>query len=141
MEPDGTERSYSWPHVPFLGKKSCFDPSRILGLASKSLRTITFCARHATATACWRLVRNECPPPSTAVMSISIKQDFFGARSVGPFGSPMQRRGVPNVQHMFLPYLYRALLSRAEWNLFDVGSQSAPVSCKKMFHSVRSIAL
>ena len=34
VEPEGTERGCSWPFVPFLDKKSCLGPSRILGLAS-----------------------------------------------------------------------------------------------------------
>ena len=46
------------------------------------------------------LVRKTCPPPST-VMSISIKQDFICARSVGPFGPPQEEKGV---KHMFLSF-------------------------------------
>ena len=34
-EPEGTERGCSWPFVPFLEKKSCLSPPRILGLASQ----------------------------------------------------------------------------------------------------------
>ena len=51
---------------------------------------------HATAQQ-QRVVRKMCPPPST-VMSISIKQCFICARSVGPFGPPKEEKGV---KHMF----------------------------------------
>ena len=76
--------------VPFLGNKSCLGPSRILNLASQigtndnHLRM----PRHNNSV----LVRTKRPPPST-VMSISIKQDFTGARTVGPFG-PTKEKGV-----------------------------------------------
>ena len=67
------------------------------------------------------LVRKTCPPTPT-VMSISIKQDFICARSVGPFGSPEEEKGA---QHMFFLFL-EICSSRAAWNLFDVGNKSVP---------------
>ena len=97
------------------------------------LRTITLCARQGTATAC--LVRETCPP-SSRVMSISIKQDFRCARSVGPFGPPEQE----GVKHMFFLFLENCF-SRVAWNLFDVGNPSVPTHLASSFHSVRSSAL
>ena len=75
----------SWPFVPFLGKKTCLGPSRILGLASQ-ISTNDNLLRMPRAQQ-QRVVRKMCPLPFT-VMSISIKQYFICARLVGPFGPP-----------------------------------------------------
>ena len=45
VEPEGTERGCSWPFVPFLGKKACLGPSRILSLASQ-ITTRLCCTAH-----------------------------------------------------------------------------------------------
>ena len=85
---------------------------------TKSVRTITFCTCHGT-TGC--LAQNV----STSFycdMSISIKQYFICASSVGPFGPPEEEKGV---KHMFFVFLENCF-SRAAWNLFDVGDQSVP---------------
>ena len=118
-EPKGTERGCSWSFVPFLGKKSCLGPSRILGLASQISPNdnVLHMPRQNNSV----LVRNKCPPPST-VMSISIKQDLLCARAVWPF-SPPEKKGV---QHMLFLFLENCF-SRAAWNLFDVGNQSVPI--------------
>ena len=88
MEPEGTERGCSWPFVPFLLGK-------ILGVASQ-ITTNDNLFGHATAQQ-QQVARTLCPPSST-VMSISIKQCFICARSVGPFGPPKEEKGV---KHMF----------------------------------------
>ena len=103
----------------FLDKKSCLGPSRILGLA-KQMSTndnLLHMSRHSNSV----LVRKMCPPPST-VMSISIKQDFICARSIGPFGPPEEEKGVKHIFFLFLENCF----SRAAWNLFDVVNQSVP---------------
>ena len=92
LEPEGTERGCSWPFVPFLGKKSCLGPSRILGLASQITTNDNILRMHAAAKQ-QRVVRKMSLPPST-VMSISIKQYFI----LCPFGravrsSSRRRRG------------------------------------------------
>ena len=118
-EPEGTERGCSWSFVPFLGKKSCLGPPRILGLASQVTTSgnLLRMPRHSNSV----LVRKAYPPPST-VMSISIKQDFIWARSVGLFGPPEEEKGVKHTFFLFLENCF----SRAAWNLFDVGNQSVP---------------
>ena len=119
VETEGTERGCSWLFVPFLGKISCLGPSIILGLACQITTNdhLLRMPRHSNSV----LVRKTCPPPS-AVMSISIKQDYTWARSVGPFGPPEEENGV---QHMFFLFIENCF-SRAAWNLFDVGNQSVP---------------
>ena len=93
-------------------------PSRILGLASQSVRPITFCTCHDT-TACWCAVSVHL---HLKAMSISIKQDLLCARAVWPFSPPEKKKGV---QHMLFHFLENCF-SRAAWNLFDVGNQSVP---------------
>ena len=82
------------------------------------------------------LVRNKYPPLST-VMSISIKEDFICARSVGPFGPPKEEKGV---QHMFFFFLENCSLG-----LHGICSMSATdqyqLIWQVIFHSVRSSAL
>ena len=72
--------------VPTVGQKPCLGLSRILGLASRisTKDNLLHMPRQNNSV----LVRNMCPPPSTAVMPISIKQDIICARSVRPFGPP-----------------------------------------------------
>ena len=57
-------------------------------------------------------------PLRCTVMSISIKQYFICARSVGPFGPPEE-----GVKHMFFLFLENCF-SRAARHLFDVVNQS-----------------
>ena len=63
-------------------------------------------------------------------MSISIKQYFICASSVGPFGPPEEEKGV---KHMFFLFLENCF-SRAAWNLFDVGNQSVQTSSGKEYY-------
>ena len=82
---DGTERNEDVHGRLFrssVGIKTCVSPSRTCGFASQisTNDNISHMQRHNSV-----LVRSKCPPPST-VMSISIKQDFICARSVGLFG-------------------------------------------------------
>ena len=113
VEPEGTERGCSWPFVPFLDKKSCLGPSRMLGLASliSTNDNLLHMPRHSNSV----FVREMCPPPSS-VMSISIKQYFICARSVGPFGPPEEEKGVIRV---CLNFISSALerLERLERNI------------------------
>ena len=52
------------------------------------------------------MVRNYCPPPSTALLSISIiKRDLFCALSVGPFASRKER-----VRDLFFLFLGNCFL-------------------------------
>ena len=55
-------------------------------------------------------------------MSISIKQDFICARSVGPFGPPGEEKGA---KHMFFLFLENRFLE-LPWKLFGVSDQSVP---------------
>ena len=121
MEPDGTERSYSWPFMPFLGKKNrVWVHPESWASPAKPAQTMTSLRmpRHNNS----MFVRRKCRPPST-VMSIAIKQDFSCARSVGRFGPPEEEKGVNT--HV-LPLPRKIAFSRAAWNLFDVGNQSVP---------------
>ena len=102
MEPEGTER--------------CF-----------SIRTITFCACQGTATAYF--AQNVSMSIYT-VMSISIKQYFICARSVGPFDPPEEEKGVKHIFSLFL----ESCFSRVAWNLFDVGDQSVPTHLASNIH-------
>ena len=103
VEPYGTERGCSWSFVPFRGKKPCLGPSRIFGIASLISISFLRMPRHNNSV----LVRYKGPPSST-VMSTSIKQGYICVRSVGPFGPPKEKA----VQHMFSLFLAKCF-SRA----------------------------
>ena len=85
----------------------------MLGLASliSTNDNLLHMPRHSNSV----FVREMCPPPSS-VMSISIKQYFICARSVGPFGPPEEEKGVIRV---CLNFISSALerLERLERNI------------------------
>ena len=115
-ERNGTRLFMVVRSVPTVGKNPCLGPSRILAFASQISTNDNLL--HMPRRNNSMLVRKKCPPPST-VMSISVKQDFICARSVGPFGPSEEKE----VHHTFFLFLDNCF-SRAAWYLFDVGNQS-----------------
>ena len=123
VEPNGTERGYSWSFVPFLGRKLCLGPPRILGLASQTNTNdnLLHMPRHNNSV----LVRAKCALPST-VMSASIKQDFICAFGRAIRSSRRIRRGptqiLPLPRKLFFPGCMLSVRCRQPIKYFPVGS-------------------
>ena len=86
MGPNGTERGRSWSFVPFLGKKTCLGPCRMLVLASQMSTSdnLLHMPRHNSSVLVVHLYLQGCPYPRNDIC----------ARSVGSFGPRKEEKGV-----------------------------------------------